>query len=212
MVQVGYENSKEYGEPIRYDLGHEKRYSGTISEVSDVTEMEFKYDDEPKERVVISFRTDLDDLDVDDDVREELREYVNSEIKERKEENLEVDHPEDAVELVMICTAKITPAVGESYSESKLFGTMRKLGLAEADSDGNVTLYDRHGEEVDPFEDLDEEPTAQEENAAFSSYLKQNMTGMEVTYEVSNAKKGTEDEYSSVGKVISLDNDPEAEE
>lgn len=210
MVQVGYDNDgQEYGEPIRYDLGHEKRYQGTIAEVSDIREMEFKYDDEPQERLVISFRTSLDDLDVDDETREELREYIKSEIEEREENDKQVDHPEDAVELVMICTAKVTPAVGESYSESKLFGTMRKLGLAEADEDGNVTLYDREGNEVNPFEDLDEDVT---ENDAFSSYLQENMTGMKVTYEVSNAKKGTDEEYSSVGKVISLDEDPQVEE
>jgi len=212
LVQVGYDNNQEYGDPIRYDLGHEKRYTGVISEVSEVQDMEFKYDDEPKERLVISFRTDLDDLDVDDDTREELREYINSEIEAREEEDLQVDHPEDAVELIMICTAKVTPAVGESYSESKLYGTLRKLGLAEADDDGNVTLFDRNGEAVDPFEDVDEDATESEKNAAFSDYLKKNLTGMEVEYEVSNAKKGTDEEYSSVGKVIELVDDPEAGE
>lgn len=213
MVQVGYDNTGgDYGEPIRYDLGHEQRYTGTIAEVSGIREMEFKYDDEPQERLVLTFRTPLDELDVDEDTRDELEEYITSEIEAREEEDLQVDHPENAVELVMICTAKVTPAVGESYSASKLYETLNKLDLAEADEDGNVTLYNRDGEAVDPFEDLDEDASEEERNAAFSDYLKKNLTGMEVEYEVSNANRGSDDEYSSVGKVIGLENDPEAEE
>lgn len=205
MVQVGL-NSQNYGEPIRYDLGHEKRYTGTISEVSDIQEMEFKYDDEPKERLVISFQSKLDDLGIDEDTREELKNYIQSEIEDRKENDLQVDHPEDAVEMVMIPTAKVTPSAGDNISESKLYGTLRKLGLAKSDSDGNVTLYNREGEEVNPLEDADDA------NEAFASYLKQNLTGMEVTYEISNAKRGSDDEYSSVGKVVELENDPQVEE
>lgn len=211
MVQIGYEDTGggDYGEPIRYDLGHEKRYTGTIAEVSGIQEMEFKYDDEPQERLVISFRTSFDDLDVDEETRDELQEYVQSEIQDREDQDLQVDHPEDAIELVMICTAKVTPAVGENYSASKLYSTLKKLGLAEADGDGQVTLLNREGEQADVFEGVGADP--EEMNRAFTDYLQKNLTGMEVEYEVSNAKRGTEDEYSSVGKVIDLVNDPQTE-
>lgn len=213
MVQVGLSNT-QYAEPIRYDIGHENRYEGTIAEVSDIKKMEFKYDDEPKERLVITFRTDIDDLEdnVDEETREELREYIASEIQDREDDGLEVDHPEDVVQLVMICTAKVTPAVGNNISESKLYGTLRKLDLAEADDDGDVQLYDRNGNEVNPFEDVEDDQDDNEMNTAFAQYLKDNLTGMRVEYEISNAKRGTDDEYSSVGKVVDLVEDPEAEE
>lgn len=213
MVKVGFEDSGDYADPIRYDLGHEKRYTGTISEVSDIytKENQFSDGDDEIEEMRIAFRTSLDDLDVDEDTREQLREYISNAIEEREDEGYDVDHPEDAVELVMFPTAKVTPGTND-VNASKLFNTLKKLGLADASENGEVTLYDRDGEPVNPFEDLDDDATVDEENTAFSQYLKQNLVGMKVTYEIRNAKRDTDDEYSVVNKVIEKEADPQAEE
>jgi len=213
MVKVGFEdNNTDYAEPIRYDLGHEKRHKGTIAEVSDIysKENQFADGDEEVEELRIAFRTSIDDLNIDEDTQEELADYIQTEIEAREDEGKEVDHPEDAVEVVMFPTAKVTPGTND-VNASKLFNTLRKLGLAESDESGSVQLYDREGEEVNPFSDLDSDATAEDENQAFSQYLKQNLVGMQVTYELRNAKRGSDDEYSVVNKVISKDNDPQVD-
>lgn len=216
MVQIGYDNSGggDYPDPIRYNLGHENRYTGTIAEVGDVQEVDDQFSDDPdatKEKIRITFRSDIDELDIDDDRKEDLKEYIKEEVDARHDEGYDdFSHPEGAVELVMFPTAKITPPV-ESYNSSKLFDTLEHLGLAEADDDGNVQLYDRDGNEVNPLEDV-EEDDEEALNQAFSNYLQDNLTGMKVEYEINNSKRGTDDEYSAVGKVVDLVEDPEAEE
>lgn len=216
MVKVGFEgdntDSGDFPDPIRYDLGHERRHTGTIANVTDIYEKNDQFaeeDDATVEELRIEFRTPIDELDVDEDTADQLAEYVEQEIQSREDDGYDVDHPEDGVEVVMFPTAKVTPGTND-VNASKLFNTLRKLGLAESDESGVVTLYNRDGEVVHPFSDLDD-PTAEEENEAFSQYLKDNLIGMEVTYELRNAKRGSDDEYSVVNKVISKDNDPVAE-
>lgn len=210
MVKVGFDsNGGEYADPIRYDLGHEQRYTGVISKVSDIYTKENQFEDEEVEQLNIDIRTDLDDLDVDEETREGLRDYIEGKIEEYEEEGLEYDHPEGAVESTMYPTAKVTPGTNDVNS-SKLFETLKKVGLAEAGDDGDVILYDRDGNEVDPFEEAEDDPQAM--NDAFVDYLRANLTGMKVTYELRNVNRDSDDVYSVVNKIIELKDDPEAGE
>jgi hypothetical protein len=218
MVKVGFDSGGgEFPDPIRVNLGHEMRYEGTIAEISDVQVVEDRFSDEDdatKEQYRIAFRTSFDDLedDLDEDTLETLREEVQSAREERVDEFGEdkVSYPEEGVELVMFPTAIVTPPVPPHGTPSKLFETLRKVGIADVDDQDEVVFYNRDGDEVDPFADLSD-PSDEDLNAAFTQYLRNNLTGMKVKYEVSNTKRGTDDEYSAVGKVIGKVADPLAD-
>ncbi|MDY6788843.1 MAG: hypothetical protein SVV03_02660 [Candidatus Nanohaloarchaea archaeon] len=202
MVQIGFDNQ----EPIRVDLGHESRHKGTIANVGEVREVDEYQGDGKKEQIRIDVRSEIDDLDISDEDKEALQEYLEEE-NERRDE----DVPTDKIELPFFLTAKITRGASSEYSNSKLYDTLKKLGLAEPSGDTDVVLKDRHGEEVSP---VDPEDSNEQQNKDFANYLRENLVGMRIEYEVRNSNRDNpeKDEYSTVAKVVNLEEDPEAEE
>ena len=202
-VRMGGYDSKD---PLRVDLGHESRHTGTVAQVGDVYLQESdQYDD--REIVPITVRAPIEELDISDEDREALVEYI-----EEKNDELDSkfdDYPTEYVELRFFPTANLTRSSGSS-SNSKLYNTLEKLGLAEPVDDDKFELVDRHGEDANPFEDVDFDDN-DEVNEALVDYLRDNLTGMRVKFEITNTRRGTDDEYSAVGKVIDLEEDPEAE-
>lgn len=201
MVQIGFDNN----DPIRVDLGHESRHEGTIANVGEVREVDEYQGDGKKEQIRIDVRSEIDDLDISDEDKEALQEYLEEENEQRDEEV-----PTDKIELPFFLTAKITRGASSEYSNSKLYDTLKKLGLAEPSGDTDVVLMDRDGEEASP---VDPEDGNEQQNEDFANYLRDNMVGMRIEYEVRNSNRDNpeKDEYSTVAKVVNLEEDPEAE-
>ena len=106
----------------------------------------------------------------------------------------------NAILLKMYPNANLTRGYG-SYSYSKLYETLAKLNLAEPKEDNKTAfrLLDREGNQVNPFEDAD---SNEEINNALEDYLRKNLVGMQVKYEIANSKRNTDEEYSTVSKVV----------
>lgn len=201
MVQIGFQSS----DPLRFDLGHESRHHGTIATVHDIREVDKYQGDGKKEQVRIDVRSKVEDLDMSDDDREALVEYLEEQDEERDE-----DVSTEYIELPFYLTAKITRGASSEYSNSKLYDTLKKLGLAEPVDETDVQLKDRHGDDVTPVDPGDD---PEQQNTDFVQYLRDNVVGMRVEYEVRNSNRDNpdKDEYSTVAKVVSLEEDPEAE-
>jgi len=222
-------------EDLKPTLPHKSRHEGTISDVSDVVEME--YDDDVTEKVFIAVRSDIDnDLDVEDDYKEKLREYIHDRnlqrikdhlpvtedeaeelVEEVREENkdMAVSGGEDVemfsynyVELKTMVTAKITRNSGNTQN-SALYDQLDLLDLTEPYDTDKFELLDRNGDVVESqregvHEVLGDISGPEETNQALVGYLKDNLLGMKVSYDVDNKNRGTDEEFSTVNEFVDV--------
>lgn len=166
-------------EDLKPTLPHKSRHEGTISDISDVVEME--YDDDVTEKVFIAVRSDIDDdLDVDDDYREKLREYIHDRNLQRIKDHLPVSEDEaeelaeevrednldkavsggeevdmfsyNYVELKTMVTAKITRNSGNTQN-SALYDQLDLLDLVEPYQEDKFELLNREGDVVESQRD-----------------------------------------------------------
>lgn len=231
-------------EPLRPTFEHKTMQEATISEVSDIYEQDSYEGDEKVEKLTLTVRASVeDDLDIDDETRDALLEYIHSRNLDRIKDHLKVSGDEaeelveevrennldkaeaagddvdmfsyNYVELPYFCTAKLTRSSG-SQSNSNLYNQLDQLGLAEPYSDDKFELLDRHGEVVesqkeDVHEIFGDAETNDEINEALVGYLRDNLIGAKVQFQVKNANRGKDNEYSIVGDMIKKVADPEAE-
>lgn len=203
------ENSDElYPDPLRVKLPHESRQVGTIFHISDIYETDAYGDnDDTEEKMTITLASEIDGLDVGDNKKQELRkkakehreeiEEINDKREEQDWDKLAVP-PEDAIILRMYLRPKLTRGYGSSYSNSKLYDTLYKVDLAEAEDDG-IALKNLSGDKINPFKDMEDNDA---QNEALVDYLFDNLVGLRVEYEIHNSNQGTKEEYSTVRKIV----------
>lgn len=180
----------------KHKLKHLDRHVGVISNISDVYETDGFNEDEKKEQIRLQFRSKIEELRVSDDKKEELK----KERKEFAEENPDLDVNTDIIELPFFVTANLTRG-STAQTSSKLYKTLKTLGLAEPYDDDKFKFCNRDRDVVKPFSDVDMNDN-EAVNAKLAEYLRNNMIGMKVEYEIKNSNQGTDDEYSTVAKVI----------
>lgn len=216
MVKIDTEGDEggEFDEELRppqfkVKLRHKSRIEGTVAEVSDIWTTDSYSGDEEVDKLSVYFRKPIEELDLDDDKKEALREYVkkhNEEIEEvnEKREDAGLDEiptmPEGVLQLTYYCTANLTRGEQSSHN-SNLYTTLRELGLVEPVGDGRkFKILNSDGEHVKPFEDVQDEDELGEK---LVEYLRKNLTGKECEIEIKNANRDNDkDEYSVVGEVI----------
>lgn len=179
-------------EPFRVALPHESRHSGTIAEISEVHEVDDQFGDGTYEQIILFVEADIEeDLDIPDENKEQLREAASEHFGEET----------DTVQFPLFCKANITRGATPEYNDSKLYETLYKLDLVEAEGDAGFQFLSKSGEKTLPFDHVDPEDN-EAVNSALEAYLEQNATGLQVEWEAKNANQGTDDEYSVIGKIV----------
>lgn len=153
------------------------------------------------------------DRDEAEDIAEEVRED-NLDKAEAGGDDVEM-FSYNYVQLPYFCTAKLTRSSG-SQSNSNLYNQLEQLDLANPYDDDKFDLLDRNGDVVESDRDNTHEvfgdaETNEEVNEALAGYLRDNLIGAKVKFDVKNSNRGEDNEYSVVGDMIKKVADPEAE-
>ena len=204
-----FEDGDEKIENIRFDLR------------ADI-EKDLELDEEMKEALLEyihdrNIQRIEEHLPVDSGEAEELAEEVREDNLDKAEsggEEVEM-FSYNYVQLPYFCTATISRSTG-GQNNSNLYNQLDQLGLAEPLEDDKFQLLNRHGDVVeDPEENIHEvfgdAGTNDEINAALEKYLRDNLIGMVVKFDVNNSNRGEDNEYSVVGDMVKKVEDPEAE-
>ena len=158
-----------------------------------------------------------DHLPVTQDEAEDLAEEVREDNLEKAEsggQDVEM-FSYNYVEMPYFCTAKMTRSSG-SQSNSNLYNQLEQLDLANPYDDDKFELLDRNGDVVESDREgvhdvFGDAGTNEEINEALVNYLKDNLIGAKVKFDVKNVNRGKDNEYSVVGDMIKKVADPEAE-